>query len=406
MNIESRITKYEKERKEVKMKKALKSRLTACVFVLVAVGLGTVIGGDVIVKEGTIGVKYVCPTPTDETQKVLAFVSDGAPDVKYGYGLLTVTSDATYGTKNYYGTMCEYFPDATTLGLYRTGAKFYTCPVGLEANIRLYYGLDSQISPMDGYSTNSKTVYMIAIGASVTNPNNVASPIYTTKGLYACAQPVAHGKIMTGAMNLANYGVEVLAKLDGDYQATSGSGQNFGIKITTTDALDAAADQLINSYALYLKPFTSNANLHGGVTYGIYQEGSGVMNYFEGDVTVAGIFDNTPGYTGTAQDALAEVLNTRSVDGEIDHSSLPVLGRATVNRVEKTNQRIVEYTDPTGKVREREEYDIEIVEEEGRSLGGMITVLTEAVKGLNEKVETLQAENQTLKAEIAALKAQ
>jgi len=45
-------------------------------------------------------------------------------------------------------------------------------------------------------------------------------------------------------------------------------------------------------------------------------------------------------------------------------------------------------------------------EEEGRSLGGMITVLTEAVKGLNEKVESLQAENQTLKAEIAALKAQ
>jgi len=130
------------------------------------------------------------------------------------------------------------------------------------------------------------------------------------------------------------------------------------------------------------------------------------MNYFEGDVTVAGIFDNTPGYTGSAQDALSEIVNTRSVDGEIEHSSLPALARATLKRVEKTNQRIVEYTDPTGKVREREEYDIEIVEEEGRSLGGMITVLTEAVKGLNEKVETLQAENQTLKAEIAALKAQ
>ena len=73
--------------------------------------------------------------------------------------------------------------------------------------------------------------------------------------------------------------------------------------------------------------------------------------------------------------------------------------------VEKTNRRMVEYTDPAGKIREREQYDINIVEEEGRSLGGMITVLTEAVKGLNEKVEALQAENQTLKAEIAALKA-
>jgi hypothetical protein len=208
-------------------------------------------------------------------------------------------------------------------------------------------------------------------------------------------------------MTFANYGVEVLAKLDGDYQATSGSsGQNFGIKITTTDALDATADQLINSYALHLKPFTSNANLHGGVTYGIYQEGSGVLNYFEGNISAANVTDRTPAYPGTAQDALSEIVNTRSVDGEIDHASLPALARATVNRVEKTNLRIVEYTDPSGEIVEDEVYDVSIVEEEGRSLGGMITVLTEAVKGLNEKIEALQAENQTLKAEIAALKAQ
>jgi len=211
---------------------------------------------------------------------------------------------------------------------------------------------------------------------------------------------------MTGAMNFANYGVEVLAKLDGDYQATDGSGENFGVRIETIDALDAAADQLINSYALYLEPFTSNANLHGGVTYGIYQEGSGVMNYFKGDISAAEVIDRTLGYDGTAQDALSEILNTRTVGGEIDHSSLPELARATVKRVEKTNRRIVEYTDPSGEIVEDEVYDVSIVEEEGRSLGGMITVLTEAVKGLNEKIETLQTENQTLKAQIAALKAQ
>jgi len=118
------------------------------------------------------------------------------------------------------------------------------------------------------------------------------------------------------------------------------------------------------------------------------------------------VIDRTPAYDGTPQDALSEIVNTRTVDGQIDHTSLPVLARATLKRVEKTNRRIVEYTDPTGKVREREEYDIAIVEEDGRSLGGMITVLTEAVKGLNEKVEALQAENQALKTEIAALKTQ
>ena len=128
------------------------------------------------------------------------------------------------------------------------------------------------------------------------------------------------------------------------------------------------------------------------------------MNYFEGDISAATVTDRTPGYDGTAQDALSEIINTRSVDGEIDHSSLPVLARATLKRVEKSNRRIVEYTDPSGRIVEDEVYDLNIVEEEGRSLGGMITVLTEAVKGLNEKIEALQAENLTLKAEIAALK--
>jgi len=129
------------------------------------------------------------------------------------------------------------------------------------------------------------------------------------------------------------------------------------------------------------------------------------MNYFQGIVSAAQVIDRTPGYSGTAQDALAEILNVKSVAGEIDHSSLPGLARATVHRVEKTNRRVVERKDPVGNVIQNEQYDVSIVEEEGRSLGGMITVLTEAVKGLNEKLEALAAENQVLKTEIAALKA-
>ena len=74
-----------------------------------------------------------------------------------------------------------------------------------------------------------------------------------------------------------------------------------------------------------------------------------------------------------------------------------------MNRIENTNVRTVERTDPMGKVVEVEEYDAHTVEEEGRSLGAMITVLTEAVKGLNEKIEALQAENQLFKTEFAAL---
>ena len=165
------------------------------------------------------------------------------------------------------------------------------------------------------------------------------------------------------------------------------------------------ASKPINSYALYLKAFTTNYRLGGGQTYGIYQEGSGVMNHFEGNISAAQVIDRTPAYSGTAQNALTEVLNIKSAKGEIDHSSLPALAKATLHRVEKTNVRVVERTDPAGNVIKDEQYDMNVVEEEGRSLGGMITVLTEAVKGLNEKLEALAAENQILKAEIAALKA-
>jgi len=207
-------------------------------------------------------------------------------------------------------------------------------------------------------------------------------------------------------VNFKNYGINVNASLDGDYQATTGTGENYGIKITTTDQLDSPATKPIKSWALWLEPFASTANLGpGGATWGLYQYGADVNNRFEGNLEVQGLLDYTPGYSGTPQDALNEILNSKSINGEIDHSSLPVIARATLKRVEKTNVRMVEQTDPSGKIVEVEEYDTRVVEEEGRNLGAMVTVLTEAVKGLNEKVEALAAENQVLKAEVAALKA-
>jgi len=59
---------------------------------------------------------------------------------------------------------------------------------------------------------------------------------------------------------------------------------------------------------------------------------------------------------------------------------------------------MIERTDPSGQVFEEEVYDINIVEEDGRSLSGMVTVLAEAVKALHE-------ENQQLKADLTAIKA-
>ena len=387
------------------MNRALKNGIIASIVVSVVACLGTVAAQDVIVKQGTIGTGNASP---DSRAKV--FISEGQAETYYeDYGLLTVTTDPVGGTENNNGMFCEFFPDASTYDTLKVGGWFFNYPVGTQSLPGGdYYSLIGYIAGKpNAYSTNGNGVYLTGILAVVENDNNVAGTYddYWTTALFAWATPVTYGHDMTGTLSFRNCGLDVSAILGGDYQATSRSGQNFGAYIETINFLEDYADATINSYALYLKPFTGNAKLHGGQTYGIYQEGSGVMNYFEGIVSAAQVIDRPPEYSGTAQDALGEILNVKSVDGEIDHSSLPRLARATVHRVEKTNGRVVERRDPVGNMIQKEQYDVSIVEEEGRSLGGMITVLTEAVKGLNEKLEALAAENQALKAEVAALKA-
>jgi len=391
------------------MKTAMRCGLIVGMLAVAAVIVGIAAAEDVIVKQGTIGTGSVSP---DERAKV--FVSDGADDVTDEYGLLSITTDATGGSDYTTGLMCEFFPDASEEGPNKFAGQFRNCPVGTEGvSPRYYYGLSGSTRGMpDQYTISEKSISFYGIGYSVENANDVVGgdpfPVisYKTCGLWVSSKPVNDGYDMTGSVNFTNYGIEVWARLEGDYNATLGSGENCGVFIKTLDSLDAEANHGINSYALLLEPFTSNSNLCGGETYGLYQRGANVENCFEGNLTVDGIFDNTPGYIGTAQEALNEILNVRSFNGEIDHSSLPALARATTKRVEKTNVRIVERTDPSGKVVEVEEYDTQVVEEDARSLGAMITVLTEAVKGLNEKIEALQAENQLLKSEVAALKLQ
>ena len=386
------------------MKSGLKKGTIVGVVVVAVILLGAVVAQDVVVKQGGIGAGSVSPDP-----RAKVFITDGPADIYYQdcYGLLTMTTDPSGGSENMCGIVCEFFSDATAGNGGSVAGWLFNYPVGTQSDSGYYYSLCADTAGDSDYSTNGETVSLVGVWASANNYADVDSGgDYTTKGLYAHAQPVASGLDL--AASFENYGIDVSATLAGNCNDSSG-GENFGIKIVTSEQLTFLppfSGGEINSYALWLEPFTSTSKLNGGETYGLYQKGEDVMNYFEGDVTVDGIFDNTPGYAGTAQDALSEIVNTRTVDGEIDHSSLPALARATLKRVEKTNRRIVEYTDPTGKALEREEYDIDIVEEDGRSLGGMITVLTEAVKGLNEKIETLQVENQTLKAEIAALKAQ
>jgi hypothetical protein len=403
--------------KELQMNSALKNGIIASIVVSVVACLGTVAAQDVIVKQGTIGTGYPSPGEPPEPPKAKVFISDGADHATVDYGLLTVTTDATGGTDYTTGLISEFFPDASQDKAWGYSGRFRNSPVGTEfKNSTSYYGLSGWTGGMpDAYTISGKSVSFCGMAYGVENANHVVGgpppnyvPVinYKTYGVFVSSQPVNAGYDMTGGVNFKNYGIYVQADLDGDYQAALGTGENYGVRIVTSDKLDSPATKQIKSFALWLEPFVSTANLGPeGETWGIYQAGPGVMNYFEGIVSAEDVINRTPAYTGTPQDALNEILNTRSIDGKIDHSSLPVMARATLKRVEKTNVRLVEQPDPSGKMVQVEEYDTTVVEEEGQSLGAMITVLTEAVKGLNEKIEALKAENQVLKAEIAALKA-
>lgn len=109
--------------------------------------------------------------------------------------------------------------------------------------------------------------------------------------------------------------------------------------------------------------------------------GAAVMNFSAGgdlwvvgDVSADNFVDHTPGYAG---DALAELKNVvNDAQGRISHKTLPAPARAKL-------------TDPaTGQ------------EIEGRSIGGMVSVLTKAVQQLTEKLEAAEKKIAELEAKV------
>ena len=98
------------------------------------------------------------------------------------------------------------------------------------------------------------------------------------------------------------------------------------------------------------------------------------------NVTVDGIFsDTTPAYAG---DALLELSTVKSIEGKIDHKTLPPAARTKIKR----NVR-----DAKGKPTK------EVVEQDGRDLGMMISILTKAVQQLTEIVNKQQEQIDKLK---------
>lgn len=162
---------------------------------------------------------------------------------------------------------------------------------------------------------------------------------------------------------------------------------------------------LRNAYGIYLEK--QSAGTTGN--YQIYSAGGNVILAGGGNISADNFFDTTPGWDKSSAEALTAIKNisskvdTKSGNYVIDHSTLPEIAKAKIQEVERTNCKIVcknetisnNYDSKGNEVSRQicnEVCDEKVIELEGRSLGGMVTVQSEAIKELSNKVESLELE--------------
>ena len=106
----------------------------------------------------------------------------------------------------------------------------------------------------------------------------------------------------------------------------------------------------------------------------------------DGDITADSYTDHTPGWAGSSEDALTTLAAVRSVDGRLDHRSLPKMAR----------RRIMIF----------DEDDNITTETIGRDLGAMITIQTESIKALRTRNMQLKNRVDNQKARLEVLETQ
>jgi hypothetical protein len=124
---------------------------------------------------------------------------------------------------------------------------------------------------------------------------------------------------------------------------------------------DAAGDNIMEFLTANVVSMVILAS--GGVNIGAANDPGDNNLYVVGDVNCASVTDHTPSFRGDALKLIKKIARTEH--DEIDHNTLP-----------KFVQRV--YRDDEGK------------EKIGRDLGGMISILTEAIKQLVVRVEALE----------------
>lgn len=189
--------------------------------------------------------------------------------------------------------------------------------------------------------------------------------------------------------------------LKSHYESGSGGGKiTFtinGVGEATNSHMSYGYNSTEGYHIMYLNGVRALDIFHGALLVGsgglypymTHQQGdifaSGKMEiygdaWFGQNVSALSFTDRTPFFEG---DALAEVLKIRGKKGEIDHGSLPVFARKTIR-----TERVVE---KKGRKKGKDEkVQVETVEQEGRDLGAMVSLLTVAVQQLAEKVQRIE----------------
>jgi hypothetical protein len=172
----------------------------------------------------------------------------------------------------------------------------------------------------------------------------------------------------------------------------SGS-SNVGLVVESTDSVSKIGiydNASTNPYSVAIGAIGNEMTLHAGsgggevvriddsgnvgigtASPGYELEVSGDI-YASGDVSALTFTDRTPYFTG---DALAAIKNIKGKNGEIDHSTLPSFAQKTLSK----------------KIINEETKEDEIIEETGRDLGAMISILTKAVQQISDRLDAIES---------------
>jgi len=157
------------------MKKVLKSKLMACVLVLIAVSLGVVFAGDVIVKEGVVeGVKFKSTGCTPSGFAAVAFGNSttASGDSSTAVGRATLASGVRSTAMGYNTTASGL--NGTAMGYHTTASGVNSTAIGWHTTA----GGDSSIAT--GAYTTAGGFSSIAMGTLTTAGSGPSPANYTT----------------------------------------------------------------------------------------------------------------------------------------------------------------------------------------------------------------------------------